>query len=93
MILKPIAPWGAISLASFISLRMDLKFASTKLVVKSGSLKPIWAAEIMPMPPAFATAPASLCRLMPTPIPPWMIGFSTTKSPITNGFNSLITFS
>ncbi len=37
---------------------------------KSGSLYPICAVEITPIPPSAATAPAREDKLTPTPMPP-----------------------
>ena len=71
---------------------MALKLAFNGFSLKSGSRKPIWAVEMIPTPPAFATAPAREDRLMPTPMPPWITGFSITRSPITNGFIFSIIF-
>ena len=70
MILKPSTPSGAIFLAFFSSFAKALRFAPKGSRSKSGSLQPICAVEIKPTPPAFATAPASPERLIPTPIPP-----------------------
>lgn len=44
--------------------------------------QPGWAAEMTPIPPALATAPARDERLMPTPIPPWMMGYLAVRFPI-----------
>ena len=56
-------------------------------VKKSLDKKPGCAAEITPMAPSFATAPAKEDKLMPTPIPPCIIGIGIVKSPIWSGFS------
>ena len=55
--LTPMMPSGAISRAFFSSFVRARQFALKLLLKKSGSLKPGCAAEMMPTPPSFATAP------------------------------------
>jgi hypothetical protein len=57
---------------------------------KSGSLIPIPAVAITPIPPSFATAEASPESEMPIPIPPWIMGSFAFREPIVRGFNLLI---
>ena len=78
-------PSGAMALAFSNSVPMARILAPMGSFKKSGSRNPICAVEIIPIPPAFATAPAREERLMPTPIPPCMTGYFAIKSPITNG--------
>ena len=59
-----------IFLALSNSLLIARRFASNGSLSNSGFKNPICAADIVPAPPAFATAPASPERLTPTPIPP-----------------------
>ena len=73
------------SLALRISRRKALPLASRLLSKISGSLIPIIAEAITPIPPSFATAAARPERDIPTPIPPWIIGILTFRSP---NFNS-----
>ena len=87
MILKPRIPSGAVFLAFLSSSWIALRLAPMGSFKKSGSLKPIWAVEMIPIPPAFATAPARDERLIPTPMPPWITGYSAVSGPIFNGFN------
>ncbi len=77
----PMIP-SVISFAFLISFLSALVFASLKFLAKSGSNIPIAADEITPMAPSFATADAKPDKEIPTPIPPWMIGTCTSKSPI-----------
>ena len=70
-----------ICLAFSISFPIVRRLQAMGSLSKSGSRKPIWAVEIMPIPPAAATAPARPDRLIPTPMPPWITGISACNSP------------
>ena len=59
---------------------------------KSGSLNPGCAAEMTPIAPSLATAPARPDKLIPIPMPPWIIGIEAVSSPMRN-FGNFITAS
>ena len=82
----PIIPPSEISFAFFICFPSALTLALNESFPKSSSKYPGCAADITPIAPSFATAPASYDKLTPTPIPPCIIGTLATKSPIVNEF-------
>ena len=63
-----------------------------RMKVLRESRQPGWAAEMTPIPPDLETAPARDERLMPTPIPPWIIGYFAIRFPIFK-FGSMLKFS
>src|SRR5699024_5582374 len=79
-------PSGEIARAFFISLSIARRLASSGFLSKSGSRYPICAVDMIPIPPSRATEPASLPRLTPTPIPPWIRGTLVIFSPILRFF-------
>ena len=88
MIFTPTRPLPhAISFALFICFLMAKRLQPAWSFSKPSSSYPICAVDIIPIPPSAATAPASFERLMPTPIPPCMIGIFATMSPIRRAFN------
>ena len=82
MILTPMMPPFEISLARRMWKARARRLALKGSRANSGSRQPGWAAEMTPIPPALATAPARDERLMPTPIPPWMMGYLAVRFPI-----------
>ena len=92
MILTPTIPCPqASSFALLICFLIAIRLAFAWSFSNSGSSKPICAVEITPTPPSLATAPASLLRLTPTPIPPCIMGSFATISPILSSFNIICT--
>ena len=89
IILTPMIPPFDISFAFLICLPNALILALKESLPKSSSKYPGCAADITPIAPSLATAPASEDKLTPTPMPPCIIGTFATKSPIINEFNSI----
>ena len=70
------------SRARRISFRKARVLAAKKFLNRSGSIMPIPAVAITPIPPSLATAAAKPDRDTPTPMPPWMIGRGAVRAPM-----------